>query len=110
MRRRQKEKRIRKNRVKIKRVHIKILTWKKESYGVYNLNVSKADIITNHFFMYSNSIFLLDNKNQAEMIYVVKRFIDNKYTRKLKKFALVFNFETEALRRLNLGNCVLGVN
>ena len=87
----------------ITRVHIKILTWKKESYGVYNLNVSKTDIKTNHFFMYNNSIFLLDNKNNAEIIYVAKRFNDNKYTKGLKKFALVFDFETPLLRELNLG-------
>lgn len=80
------------------------MTWKKESYGVYNLNVSKTDIKTNHFFMYTNSIFLLDNKNNGEIIYVVKRYTDNKYTKGLKKFALVFDFETPLIQELNLGN------
>jgi hypothetical protein len=82
---------------------MKILTWKKESYGVYNLNVSKTDIKTNHFFMYSNSIILLDNTNHNETIYVAKRFSQNNLTRRLKKFALIFDFETDSINSLNLG-------
>lgn len=53
--------------------------------------------------MYTNSIFLLDNKNNGEIIYVVKRFTNNKYTRGLKRFALVFDFETSLVKELNLG-------
>lgn len=53
--------------------------------------------------MYSNSIILLDNTNHHETIYVVKRFAQNKYTRKLKKFAMIFDFETNAIKDLNLG-------
>ena len=62
------------------------MTWRKESYGVYNLGVSKTDVITNHFFLHSNCIILLDNTNARETIYITKKFVDNKYTRKFNYF------------------------
>ena len=46
---------------------------------------------------------LLDNKNQNETVYVTKRYKDNKYTKNLKKFAIVFDFSKEALNNLHLG-------
>ena len=84
-------------------VHIKVLTWRKESYGVYNLNVSKTDVEINHFFLYSNCIILLDNTNKSETIYITKRFKANKYTKTLKKFAFIFDFSKEAIDQLSLG-------
>ena len=83
------------------------MTWRKESYGVYNLNVSKTDVVSNHFFLHSNCIILLDNTNTKEIIYVTKKFVDNKYTRKLKKFAFIFDFSKEALEELCLGIILL---
>lgn len=79
------------------------MTWRKESYGVYNLNVSKAEVISNHFFLHKNCIILLDNTNAKETIYITKKFTNNKFTKKLKKFAFIFDYSKHALEELCLG-------